>query len=143
MLSFRRRFCYPAHEHARHGVHYNDGHQVAGEQHRGCGHQYASAFSEGSDNKAVNVDSEHVKLVGYSDLMLPVMEDMLYVVYNMRDLLTFSAVCGVGLDTVPPIPGDTSAEGLAGVYQEVATLAFRLNKPLFRCFLWRIRQWGM
>eukprot|EP01032_Pedospumella_encystans_P003328 gene3328-3931_t len=99
------------------------------------GYQYASAYTEGVDSKAVTVDSEHVKLVGYSGLMLPVMEDIILAQrasegrYNMRDLLTFSAVCGVGLDTVP-IPGDTSAEALAGVYQEVATLAFRLNKPL-------------
>ncbi len=42
------------------------------------GYQYAGAFCEGSDNKAVAVDSEHMKFVGYSGLMLPVMEDMLY-----------------------------------------------------------------
>jgi len=66
------------------------------------GYQYASAFCEGTDNKAVTVDSEHVKLVGYSGLMLPVMEDIILAQrasegrYNMRDLLTFSAVCGVG-----------------------------------------------
>jgi uncharacterized protein (UPF0210 family) len=67
--------------------------------------------------------------------MLPVMEDITLAQraaegkYSLRDLLTFSAVCGVGLDTVP-IPGLTSAEKLAGVYVEVGAMAFRLNKPL-------------
>lgn len=92
-------------------------------------------FCDAAADPALTVESEHVKLVGYSGLMLPVMEDVVLAKrasearYNMRDLLTFSAVCGVGLDTVP-IPGDTTPEALAGVYQEVATLAFRLNKPL-------------
>ena len=95
------------------------------------GYQWADATTPTGLNNA----SEYVKLVGYSGLMLPVMEDHILAQrasegrFTMRDLLTFSAVCGVGLDTVP-IPGDTSAEALAGVYQEVATLAFRLNKPL-------------
>lgn len=48
---------------------------------------------------------------------------------SLRDLLVFSCVCGVGLDTVP-IPGSVTAEGLAAVYSEVGTLSYRLNKPL-------------
>lgn len=83
-----------------------------------------------------NTSAENtVKLVGYSGLMLPVMEDTILAQrategrFTLRDLLMFSAVCGVGLDTVP-IPGNTSATVLAGVYMEVAALAFRLNKPL-------------
>jgi uncharacterized protein (UPF0210 family) len=78
---------------------------------------------------------EAVRLAGYSGLMLPVMEDLILAQradegrYAMRDLLMFSAVCGVGIDTVP-IPGNTTAAALAGVYMETAALAFRLNKPL-------------
>ncbi len=39
------------------------------------------------------------------------------------------AVCGTGLDTIP-LPGDTSAEAIAHLLLDVATLAWRLNKPL-------------
>lgn len=77
-----------------------------------------------------------VTLIGYCGLMLPVMEDVVLAeraaasTFSIRDLLTFSSICGVGLDTVP-ISGDTiTAEGLAAVYMETASLAFRLNKPL-------------
>lgn len=48
---------------------------------------------------------------------------------SLRDLLVFSCVCGVGLDTVP-ISGEATPEGLAAVYSEVGTLSYRLNKPL-------------
>jgi len=34
-----------------------------------------------------------------------------------------------GLDTVP-IPGDVTADSLAGVFMETSALAFRLDKPL-------------
>jgi uncharacterized protein len=49
--------------------------------------------------------------------------------YTLRDLLIYSSVCGVGLDTVP-IPGNTSPEQLRDIYSDIATLASRLNKPL-------------
>eukprot|EP01034_Spumella_vulgaris_P034369 gene34369-42385_t len=105
---------------------------------------------------AVKALSSHgIKLVGYNGLMLPVMEDLRLselamgensytqipinhasqssftptAIYTLRDLLTFSSVCGVGLDTVP-IPAHTSVNDLAGVYLEVGAMAFRLNKPL-------------
>ena len=53
-----------------------------------------------------------IKTIGYNGLMLPVMEDIVLAeraaqtppTFTLRDLLTFSAVCGVGLDTVP-VPG--------------------------------------
>ena len=79
-----------------------------------------------------------IKLVGYNGIMLPVMEDLRLAelanrlpspAFTLRDLLTFSSVCGVGLDTVP-IPGNTTVDELAGVYMEVGAMAFRLNKPL-------------
>jgi uncharacterized protein len=44
-------------------------------------------------------------------------------------LLTYSAVCGIGLDTVP-IPGDTPIEKIAALMRDTGTMAFRLNKPL-------------
>lgn len=73
-----------------------------------------------------------IKLVGYNGLMLPIMEDVILADrggYTIRDILLFSTICGVGIDTVP-IPGNTKIEELACLYMEIATLAFRLNKPL-------------
>ena len=47
----------------------------------------------------------------------------------MPDLLSYSAVCGLGLDTVP-IPGNVPKAKLQALLLDVAALAFRLNKPL-------------
>ena len=72
---------------------------------------------------------------GYCGLMLPVLEDAAlgrrweagYV--NAHQLLLYAAVCGTGLDTLP-LSGDVSAEEVAHLLLDVATLALRLNKPL-------------
>jgi uncharacterized protein len=72
---------------------------------------------------------------GYCGLMLPVMEDVVLAQrwaegrLGLDQLLTYSAVCGTGLDTVP-LPGDSSADELAKVICDVASLAVRLRKPL-------------
>ena len=72
---------------------------------------------------------------GFSGLMLPVLEDSVLArraaegVLTVQDLLSYSAVCGVGLDTIP-LPGDVSAGALTAVLLDVAMLASRLNKPL-------------
>jgi len=74
-------------------------------------------------------------LVGFSGLMLAVTEDKGLAQgtidgdYDIRSLLTYSAVCGIGLDTMP-IPGDTPAEKIAALIADTGTMAFRLNKPL-------------
>jgi len=76
-----------------------------------------------------------VKQVGYSGLMVPVMEDKLLAqrwaegTYNTDDLLAYSAVCGTGLDTVP-FPGDISVEQMARILGDVASLAWKWKKPL-------------
>jgi uncharacterized protein len=76
-----------------------------------------------------------VKQVGYSGLMVPVMEDHLLAqrwaegTYNTDDLLAYSAVCGTGLDTVP-FPGDISAAQMERIYGDVAALAWKWKKPL-------------
>jgi len=73
--------------------------------------------------------------VGYSGLMLPVLEDPRLAerwnagLVSIDALLSYSAVCGTGLDTVP-LPGDTSAETLARIIGDVATLSVKWNKPL-------------
>jgi uncharacterized protein (UPF0210 family) len=73
--------------------------------------------------------------VGYSGLMLPVLEDSVLAMrasaglVTVSELLLYSAVCGTGLDTVP-LPGDASAEELAAIVLDVAALAMALRKPL-------------
>jgi uncharacterized protein (UPF0210 family) len=76
-----------------------------------------------------------VHQVGYSGLMLPVMEDKRMAQrwaenrYDIDSLLAYSSVCGTGLDTVP-LPGDVSEERLAKIFGDVAALAFKWHKPL-------------
>lgn len=78
---------------------------------------------------------EGVPLVGFSGLMLALTEDTglaagtLRSEFDIRALLTYSAVCGIGLDTVP-IPGDTPIEKISALMRDTGTMAFRLNKPL-------------
>ena len=78
---------------------------------------------------------ENVQLQGFSGLMLAVTEDEGLAAatraaqFDIRALLTYSSVCGIGLDTVP-IPGDTDAEKIAAIMRDTAAMAFRLNKPL-------------
>jgi uncharacterized protein len=75
------------------------------------------------------------KQVGYSGLMVPVMEDKLLAqrwaesTYNIDSLLAYSAVCGTGLDTIP-LPGNISTEQLERIFGDVASLATKWNKPL-------------
>ena len=76
-----------------------------------------------------------VDLVGFSGLMLALTEDIGLAQgtidnrFDIRSLLTYSAVCGIGLDTVP-IPGDTSIKKISALMRDTGTMAFRLNKPL-------------
>jgi uncharacterized protein (UPF0210 family) len=73
--------------------------------------------------------------VGYSGLMLPVMEDRrLAALVTSGDidttrLLALSSVCGVGLDTVP-ISGDSSLVEILSLILDVRSLAMRYNKSL-------------
>jgi uncharacterized protein (UPF0210 family) len=76
-----------------------------------------------------------VKQIGYSGLMLPVMEDKLLAqrwaenTYDIDSVLAYSSVCGTGLDTVP-LPGDVSEERLVKIFGDVAALAYKWHKPL-------------
>ena len=75
------------------------------------------------------------ELIGFSGLMLAVIEDEGLALatknneFEIRSLLTYSSVCGIGLDTVP-IEGNTSVEKIADICRDTGTMAFRLNKPL-------------
>lgn len=81
--------------------------------------------------KSVN----NVQQVGFSGLMLAVTEDTglakatINQQFDIKDLLTYSSVCGIGLDTVP-IEGDTPSEKICAIMRDTGTMAFRLNKPL-------------
>ena len=76
-----------------------------------------------------------VRQIGFCGLMLPVLEDSGLAKrvtdgsLSVGSLLSFSAVCGVGLDTVP-VEGGVSPDALARVYADVSAMAHRLNKPL-------------
>jgi uncharacterized protein (UPF0210 family) len=76
-----------------------------------------------------------VKRVGYSGLMLPVLEDLVLAqrwaegTYDLDSLLAYSAVCGTGLDAIP-LPGDVTPEQLERIIGDMASLAFKWKKPL-------------
>jgi len=72
---------------------------------------------------------------GYCGVFLPILEDAVLAernaagTYTLESLLLCAAVCGTGLDTIP-LPGDITAEELASIVLDVATLAVALDKPL-------------
>lgn len=72
---------------------------------------------------------------GFSGLMLPLLEDSRMAeraaegLFSVDSLLMYSAVCGLGLDTVP-LPGDVTVGEVAGILLDMAALAVRLDKPL-------------
>ncbi len=76
-----------------------------------------------------------VKQTGYTGLMLPILEDTRLAQrwseghISIDALLSYSAVCGTGLDTVP-LPGDVTAEQLSLIIGDMASLAVKWHKPL-------------
>lgn len=76
-----------------------------------------------------------VKQAGYSGLMLPVLEDTVIAQrwsegrLSIDAILTYSAVCGTGLDTIP-LPGDVTTEQLERILGDVASLSVKWHKPL-------------
>jgi uncharacterized protein len=83
----------------------------------------------------LGVQSTSLPTCGYTGLMLPVLEDRTLGLrcadgtISIQSLLAYSAVCGTGLDTVP-IPGEAPPERVAALLMDVASLAYRLRKPL-------------
>ena len=81
------------------------------------------------------VQNVQAKRVGYSGLMLPVMEDSVLAkrweagVISRDSLMSYSSVCSTGLDAVP-LPGDISQYDLANIIADVASLAVKWHKPL-------------
>src|SRR5215471_6436593 len=81
------------------------------------------------------VQSTTVRRVGYSGLMIPIMEDNILArrwaegTFTLDSILAYSAVCAGGVDTLP-LPGDVSEDQIARILGDVAWLANRWNKPL-------------
>lgn len=76
-----------------------------------------------------------VQQVGYSGLMLPVLEDSVLAkrwesgAINRDSLMSYSSVCSTGLDAVP-LPGDITEAQLANIIADMASLAVKWHKPL-------------
>jgi uncharacterized protein len=76
-----------------------------------------------------------VKQAGYSGLMLPVLEDTVLAQrwsegrLSIDAMLSYSAVCGTGLDTIP-LPGDVTPKQLERILGDVASLSVKWHKPL-------------
>jgi len=76
-----------------------------------------------------------VQQVGYSGLMVPILEDARLAQrwseggFNVDDVLAYSAVCGTGLDTVP-LPGDITTDQIVRMIGDMASLAWKWKKPL-------------
>ena len=93
------------------------------------GSLFAAAFITEAIDRAVYPSC------GFSGLMLTVLEDTVLAsragegVLSIGELISYAAVCGIGLDTVP-LPGDIRKDTLTAILMDVAALAVRLNKPL-------------
>lgn len=81
------------------------------------------------------IDRAKFPRCGFSGLMLPVLEDSVLADRTangrvlINDLLSWAAVCGAGLDTIP-LAGDVTGSQLTAILLDVAALAVRLDKPL-------------
>ncbi len=94
-----------------------------------AGSLMAAAFLTGT------LDQAQFTRTGFCGLMLPVLEDSVLAAraaeggLGITELLTYSAVCGTGLDTIP-LPGDIGEEVIAAILADMAALSLRLDKPL-------------
>jgi uncharacterized protein (UPF0210 family) len=103
---------------------------------RFTGHRFGSSGTLAAARLVTEaVQSVPAKQVGYSGLMVPVLEDSRLAqrwsegAIGIDSLLAYSSVCATGLDTVP-LPGDVSEEQLARIIGDVASLAYKWRKPL-------------
>lgn len=76
-----------------------------------------------------------LRKTGFNGVMLPVLEDPVLAdrwnagSVSLDSLLSYSSICGTGLDTIP-LPGTITNEQLARIIGDVATLSVKWNKPL-------------
>jgi uncharacterized protein (UPF0210 family) len=82
-----------------------------------------------------SLEAIDVERIGYSGLMLPVLEDKGLGAgadigaFDIQKLLLYSSVCGTGLDAVP-IPGDTPISKISATLRDTAYMSAKLGKPL-------------
>lgn len=76
-----------------------------------------------------------IKSTGFNGVMFSLLEDGIMErmsnnnIYSVDSLISYSSVCGCGLDMVP-LPGDIFPEELASIILDIAGLSSKLNKPL-------------
>jgi len=76
-----------------------------------------------------------LKKTGFSGVMLPVLEDPVLAerwsegALTLNDILSYSAVCGTGLDAVP-LPGEITQQQIERILGDVASLSTKWSKPL-------------
>jgi len=81
------------------------------------------------------LDRAKFQRTGFCGLMFPILEDSILAAHasegllGITELLTYAAVCGTGLDTIP-LPGDITEDILTGILLDTAALGLRLGKPL-------------
>ena len=93
---------------------------------------YGSLFGIGLINNCI---PKKEKIIGFSGVMLPVMEDFTLSLrlkekkFNIDTLLLYSTVCGTGLDCTP-LPGDITERELFYILLDLSTISITHNKPL-------------
>lgn len=81
------------------------------------------------------IDKSSIKSTGFNGVMYSLLEDEFMgkgndlKLFSIDSLISYSAVCGCGIDMVP-LPGDTFHEEIASIILDVAGLSTVLHKPL-------------
>jgi uncharacterized protein len=81
------------------------------------------------------IQKSGIRTAGFNGVMFSLLEDEFMGkrnnnnIYSIDSLISYSAVCGCGLDMVP-LPGDIFEEELASIILDVAALSSKLEKPL-------------
>lgn len=76
-----------------------------------------------------------LRKTGFNGVMFPILEDPVLRdrwnagLVSIDALLSYSSICGTGLDTVP-LAGTTTVDQLSRIIGDVATLSVKWNKPL-------------
>lgn len=102
------------------------------EQQGGNGTLFITAFL--TDILRTLIRQTGVATTGFNGVMFSLLEDDFMgkrnrVLYSLDSLISYSAVCGCGLDMVP-LPGDVFEEELSSLIADVAALSVALKKPL-------------
>jgi uncharacterized protein (UPF0210 family) len=102
------------------------------EQQGGNGTLFVTAFL--TDILRSLIELTKIKTVGFNGVMYSLLEDEFMgkrnrVLYSIDSLISYSAVCGCGLDMVP-LPGDVFEEEISSMICDIAALSMALKKPL-------------